>query len=96
MIRSFGDELTDNIFNGLSDRTTRRMDRELLRQIKRRLDVLNAAKRIEDLMLTPSNRFHSLSGNLEGYYAVSVNNQWRIVFSWENNEAHNVVLKDYH
>jgi len=62
----------------------------------RRLDYLNAAIGLEDLRIPPSNRLHALKGDLAGYYSISVNMQWRIVFIWRNGHAHNVKMIDYH
>jgi proteic killer suppression protein len=58
--------------------------------------MLNAAHRIQDLRVPPGNRLHKLQRVLEDYYGIRVNNQWRIIFTWEGNDAHNVSLTDYH
>jgi len=47
-------------------------------------------------MIPPSNRLEKLKGNLKDFYSIRVNNQWRIIFKWENGNAVNVELIDYH
>ncbi|MFN3695788.1 MAG: type II toxin-antitoxin system RelE/ParE family toxin, partial [Ignavibacterium sp.] len=44
----------------------------------------------------PSNRLEKLKGNLKDFYSIRINNQWRIVFKWENNNAFDVEIIDYH
>ena len=56
----------------------------------------NAAYRLEDLREPPGNRLKALKGDLAGYYSIRVNDQWRVVFRWQNNNAHEVWLTDYH
>jgi len=61
----------------------------------RKLDVLNAVHRLDDLRSPPANRLESLRGEFAGFHSIRVNDQWRIVFRWENG-AHDVSLMDYH
>ena len=58
--------------------------------------MIAAAKVIDDLRIPPGNRLEKLSGDLSGFYSIRVNNQWRIVFKYENGGAENVGIKDYH
>jgi len=58
--------------------------------------MLNNSFDIKDLMIPPSNKLEKLKGNLKDFYSIRVNNQWRIIFKWENGNAHNVELIDYH
>jgi len=92
MIKSFACRDPEKLFN---DQPVRRFQ-AFERQARKRLMVLHAAPSIEALMLNPGNRFHSLSGNRKGQYAVSINKQWRICFEWKDGDAHNVEIKDYH
>jgi proteic killer suppression protein len=62
----------------------------------RKLDVLNAAYRLNDLRMPPGNRLEALKGDLEDFFSIRVNDQWRIIFRWEGNNAHDVALVDYH
>ena len=61
----------------------------------RKIDVLNAAHRLDDLRSPPGNRLEVLKGDPEGFHSIRVNKQWRIIFRWENG-AHEVSLVDYH
>lgn len=44
----------------------------------------------------PGNRLEALKGDLKAFHSIRVNDQWRVVFRWENNSAHDVRLMDYH
>lgn len=61
-----------------------------------KLDVLNGASELVDLRSPPGNRLETLKGDWAGYYSIRVNNQWRLVFRWEENNAYEVRLIDYH
>jgi proteic killer suppression protein len=58
--------------------------------------MLNNSQDLIDLRIPPSNRLEKLSGNLKDYYSIRINNQWRIIFIWENGNATNVEIVDYH
>jgi len=58
--------------------------------------VLHAAPSIEALMLNPGNKFHGLSGNMKGRYAISINKKWRVCFAWQDGNAYHVEITDYH
>lgn len=92
MIRSFRDKDTERLWNG--DRV-RRFE-GFRRQALRRLDVLNAASRLEDLMMNPGNMFEALRGQRAGQYSIRINRQWRLCFEWDGEHAANVEIVDYH
>jgi proteic killer suppression protein len=58
--------------------------------------MLNNSQSILDLRIPPSNRLEKLSGKLSEFYSIRINDQWRIVFKWENNHALEVEIMDYH
>ncbi len=58
--------------------------------------MLNNAQSINDLRIPPSNHLEKLSGNLEGMYSIRINIQWRMIFLWEENQAFEVRIVDYH
>ena len=58
--------------------------------------MIAAARAVEDLRIPPGNRLEKLSGDLAGFYSIRVNDQWRIVFIFENGGAEHVGIKDYH
>ena len=64
--------------------------------VRRKLRMIEAAKVVEDLRIPPGNRLEKLAGNLDGCYSIRINDQWRIVFKFENGGAENVRSTDYH
>ena len=93
MIKSFGDKRTEHIFEG---RYVKRLDNELQRKTLRRLRYIDAAQKIDDLRIPPSNKLEKKVGDLKDYYAIWVNAQWRIIFKWIDGAAENVEPIDYH
>jgi len=93
VIQSFADKRTEQIFQG---RAVKRLDNALQKKVLRRLRYIDAAERIEDLRVPPSNRLEKKEGNLKDHYAIWVNAQWRIVFKWVEGSARDVELIDYH
>ncbi|MGK5086254.1 type II toxin-antitoxin system RelE/ParE family toxin [Bdellovibrionota bacterium FG-2] len=96
MLKSFKDKVTQDIFDGTHSRATRKLGPELLKIARRRLDYINAAKALLDLRIPPGNRLEALQGNLKGYHSIRINDQWRIVFRWEDGDAFEVRMEDYH
>jgi proteic killer suppression protein len=92
MIRSFGDKITETLFR---DEFVREF-KGIARPAKRKLEALNAASRLEDLMVPRSNRLEKLKGNLKDFYSIRVNDQWRVIFKWIDGEPHQVRILDYH
>jgi len=93
MIVSFRDRRTQMLFNG---EPVSRIDSNLAKKTRRRLELLGAAKKIEDLYFPPSNQFHVLDGFNPKRYAIWVNKQWQISFLWIDNDVHDVYFEDYH
>jgi toxin HigB-1 len=91
-IRSFGDRDTADLFHGRSTKGTRKFPSPAA---GRKLDMLNAAKVLRDLAAPPGNRLEPLKGNLKGFHSIRVNDQYRIVFRWDEG-AHDVRIVDYH
>ena len=96
MIRSFGDKLTEDLYHGRSTARIRRLDNNLARAAVRKLDMIEAAVRLDDLRVPPGNRLEALSGDLVGLHSIRANNQWRIIFRWSDDGADDVRLVDYH
>ncbi len=96
MILSFKDETAAALYHGKNTRYIRRIPPNIISVALRKLDMLNAAYRLNDLREPSGNRLELLKGDLAGYYSIRVNEQWRIVFRWEDNNAHEVSLTDYH
>lgn len=93
MIVSFGSKETEKIWNGI---IVKKPSIEIQQIGRRKLRMLNNSQDLIDLRIPPSNRLEKLSGNLKDYYSIRINNQWRIIFRWENGNASNVEIIDYH
>lgn len=72
------------------------MPRDLWPIVRRKLDQIDSVMKLEELRIPPSNRLHALVGDLTGYHALRVNDQYRIVFWFEGHDAHGVCCTDYH
>ncbi len=92
MIRSFGSKDTERIWH---EQYIKRVDRAVQRATLRKLELIHAAKVIEDLRVPPGNRLERLVGDRRGQHSIRVNDQWRICFVWREGGAENVELVDY-
>ena len=63
---------------------------------RRKLRMINSSIDINDLRVPPANRLEKLSGNLSEFHSIRINKQWRIIFKWDNGNAHEVEIIDYH
>ena len=95
-IQGFGDQTTEDVWNGTSNARTRRLPPEVLSVAPRKLDMLDAADVLDDLKAPPGNRLEALKGDLVGFYSIRINSQWRIVFRWTRNGPEDVKIIDYH
>lgn len=96
MIRTFADETTRDIWNGVNSKTARRIPRELWPNVRRELDQIDTVTRLDNLKVPPGNRLQALGTDLRGLHAVRVNDQYRIVFRFEGGDAFDVQCTDYH
>jgi proteic killer suppression protein len=93
VIRSFADKDTERIWH---EQYVKRADRTLQRAVLRKLELLHAARDVEDLRIPPGNRLEQLKGDRRGQHSIRVNDQWRICFVWRDGGADDVELVDYH
>lgn len=93
MIKTFGDKESEKIWNGTR---SKKLPNEIQDVLRRKLRMLNNAQDVNDLRIPPANRLEKLKGDLEDYYRIRINNQWRIIFQWLNNDAYDVKIIDYH
>lgn len=93
MIISFGSKETEQIWNGIR---VKKMPNETQNVGRRKMRMLNNSQNIADLRIPPSNRLEKLTGNLKEFYSIRVNKQWRIIFIWNNGNASEVKIVDYH
>lgn len=96
MIASFGDQRTADLFHGRATNRVRKLPNDVQHRALNKLDMLNAAHRIDDLRSPPGNRLEALKGDMAGFHSIRVSRQWRVVFRWEGDNAHEVALVDYH
>lgn len=92
MIKSFKCKKTQLLYDGNYVKSWQ----SFFEQAERRLQILDSATCIEDLKSLPSNRFEALHGNRKGQFSIRINKQWRICFTWLNDESHDVEIVDYH
>ena len=93
MIRSFANNETEHFYvTGKS----RRFPAEIQKRANMRLTQLNAATRLEDLRWPPSNRLEALKHDRLGQWSIRINDQWRVCFRFENGDALDVEIVDYH
>ncbi len=93
MISSFRSKDTEKVWNG---ERVKNFPNGIQEVARRKLRMLNNAQNIADLKVPPSSRLEKLSGKLKDFYSIRVNDQWRIIFKWENANAFEVELIDYH
>ena len=93
MIQSFGNPETERFF---TRGKSRKIPAEILLRAAMRLKQLDAATRIEDLRLPPSNRLERLTKDRVGQWSIRINEQWRVCFRFANGDAHDVEIVDYH
>jgi len=93
MIKSFGDKKTAAIFSGLAPKE---FPTDILPVCRRKLRILDAALNLENLKIPPGNHLEALKGNRLGQYSIRINDQWRLCFRWDQNDAFYVQIVDYH
>ena len=93
MIKSFRCKETEKVF--LRQRSAR-FPADVYRTALRKLLLLDAAEKLEDLRIPPGNRLEKLIGKRQGQYGIRINDQWRICFRWSRGEAYEVEIVDYH
>ncbi|HEY7943479.1 MAG TPA: type II toxin-antitoxin system RelE/ParE family toxin [Casimicrobiaceae bacterium] len=93
MIRTFADKETERIWNG---DMSRRLPNQIQALARRKLRILNAAQRLDDLRIPPANRLEPLRGRRTGQHSIRINDQWRICFIWSEGQCDAVEIVDYH
>lgn len=97
MIHSYGDEATRDVHYQDDTKQARRIPKDIWPVARRKLDMIDAAKALVDLRVPPNNRLEKLKDDLEGFYSIRVNDQWRVIFKfWDNGIADEVTIVDYH
>ena len=93
MIKSFKSRETEKIY---VREVSKKLPTDIQQIALRKLRMINNAKNVNDLRIPPANRLEKLSGNREGQYSIRINDQWRICFIWQNGNAYDVEITDYH
>jgi proteic killer suppression protein len=96
MIVNFKDKATEDVYNGVNSKESRKIPQNIHSVAVRKLDMINAAIKTEDLRIPPGNRLELLKGDLKSYYCIRINDQFRIIFAFEQSNAFNVQIIDYH
>ena len=93
MIISFGSKETEKIWNG--DRV-KNLPHGIQQVGRRKLRMINNSQNLMDLRIPPSNKLEKLSSKMKNFYSIRINAQWRVVFKWEDGNANEVTILDYH
>jgi proteic killer suppression protein len=93
VIVSFADRDTEALFGR---EPVRRIDPRIHQAALRKLRYLDNAASLDDLRVPPGNRLEALKGDRAGKHSIRVNDQWRIVFTWQDGHAYDVLIEDYH
>jgi len=93
MIKSFNCTETEKLFER---QFSLKFPQDIQRTALRKLRMLNRAININDLWIPRANRLEKLIGKRKRQYSIRINNQWRICFVWQDNDAINVEIIDYH
>jgi proteic killer suppression protein len=93
VIRSFADTETQRFY---ATGKSRRYPPAIRTRAAMRLLQLDAATRLDDLRLPPSNRLEPMKGDRRGQWSIRINNQWRVCFRFEGGDAFDVEIVDYH
>jgi addiction module HigA family antidote len=93
MIKSFRCRKTERIFTGKFSAT---LPRAIQKAAARKLEIIDAARDLEDLKTPPGNRLEALSGDRRGQHSIRINEQWRVCFVWQDGNANDVEIVDYH
>jgi proteic killer suppression protein len=96
MIKSFGNVLAEDLFYNKMSKHSRSFPTELYRQARRKLLYLHDASALKDLRVPPGNRLEVLKGPMKRFHSIRINDQWRLIFRWDDGHAAGVQIVDYH
>lgn len=94
VIKTFADQNTKTFWE--TGKSPKWPPASLRKAARRKLAMIEAAKLLDDLKSPPGNRLHALEDDRDGQHAISINDQYRICFRWQNGAAHDVEITDYH
>lgn len=96
MIVSFANKLAEDLFDDKNSKEVRSFPNELHRAARRKILYLHDAAELVDLKVPPRNKLEALKGDRAGFHSIRIDNQWRVVFRWNNGNAEDVSVEDYH
>lgn len=97
MILTFANQATEDIYNGKNTSLARRLlPRNLWNVAFRKLDQIDVSVSLDDLRVPPGNRLEALKADRNGQYSIRINNQYRVCFIWNETDASEVEIVDYH
>ena len=97
MIKSFRNVGTEDIFDGTTSKAAIKCCPQSIWPVARRkLDQINRVQEITELQIPPGNRLEQLKGDRENQYSIRINQQYRICFIWEEGQAYEIEITDYH
>jgi proteic killer suppression protein len=93
VIRSFKDPETEKVFHR---HFSKKLPPDIQEAAYRKLAMIHSANKLLDLRSPPGNHLEKLTGDRAGQHSTKINDQWRVCFNWQNDEAYNVEITDYH
>jgi proteic killer suppression protein len=93
MIKSYGDKETEKIWQGFY---SKKFPTDIQPIARRKLRMINNSQHASDLRIPPGNKLEKLKGDLMDFWSIRINDQWRIIFKWTENDAYEVQVIDYH
>lgn len=96
MILTFGNKLAKDLVEENSSKELRGFPPDLVREARKKLAMLHAARELKDLLSPPGNRLKKLKGPRAGEYSIRINDQWRVSFRFERGNTEDVRVEDYH
>jgi len=93
VIKTFANKEPEKLFQR---EVSRSFPPEIIRKARSKLEILDAAEKLDDLKVPPGNRLEKLSGDREGQHSIRINQQWRICFRWKDGNCFDVMIVDYH
>lgn len=94
MIKTFADKSTKDFWD--TGRSQRMPPANLRKASRKKLIMLHAATKLEDLRIPPGNRLEELRHDRKGQHSIAINEQFRLCFVWRNGDAYDVEITDYH
>lgn len=93
MIKTFKCKETEKLFDRIK---SHKLPNNIQKNAHRKLIMINASTNINDLKIPPANNLKRLKGKYKNKHSIRINDQWRIIFKWQQGNAYEVKITDYH